>query len=247
MFRFLSSARILSLLVAPVAAAALALPAAAAERTNCGTNGINVNNFRLSAWKSGNFSGSACRKYNDSSGSWIWLTLKVNGGGYDAAIGRRGGSKRADSISQNKHIYASVRLNNIASNENYWIGPKTSISKTSNYQGLQGNHECYIIDKANRGPAAFASWLKVTYKGQSTHNGSNYKHYTRNFNGINQVFSIRQNYRNGGWTQVGAILKKWRNLGIVPNNYVFQWKYNVETSGRVYGGIGLSNVQVPFH
>ena len=219
----------------------------AAEKNNCGTNGLNVKDFRLSAWKSGNFGGSACRKYNENSGSWMWLTLKVNAGGYDAGIARRGGSKRVDSISTNKHMHAKVKLNNIGGGEHYWVGPKVAISKTSSYQGLDGNHECYIIDKSDRGPSAFVSWAGLTYKGQSSHNGSTYKHYTRKFGKINQVFSIRQNYRNGGWTHVGAILKKWRDLGIVPNNYAFQWKYNVETSNRIYGGIGISDVRAPKH
>ena len=240
-FRLPAAVAALTLSLGLVAAPA---PVASAAQDCSSTDQYYVNNHRISAW-SERFNGWQCRTW-DNSASWLWINLGQNSGAYDAGIGKNTGGKRVDSQAVGIGTYVKMTVN-VSGSGHYWAGPKTIISSTQNYSGLVGENECYIVDKAKWSPQDLANWANLTYRGQGTYDGSVYKHYTVNYQGINQIWSIRQNYRSEGWTSVGYILRDWRRLGLCANNYNLGWKMNVETNGQVNGEIGFSHLSLPWN
>ena len=231
---------------AAVVTTAVATPAAAKQQDCSSTKQYYPNNHRISAWKL-NFGGWACRTW-DNSASWLWVNLGQNKGGFDAGIGKNIASgKRVDNMALKKGVSAKVTIKNIKGSGHYWLGPKTIISSTKSYSGLKGQYECYIVEKAKKSPNDLVKWAKLKYRGQGTYDGSVYKHYTVTYEGILQIWSIRQKYRNGGWTSVGYIQRDWRRLGLTKNWFNLGWKYNVETNGKISGEIGFSNLNLPWN
>jgi hypothetical protein len=233
-------------------AALLGLSLAAAPLAHalasCGnTNQIIVNNHRISAWKL-NYSGTKDCRYYDNTASWMEVDLAMTGGGYDAGIGKNIASgKKCDSMAIGIGVQATMVITTPSGGGHWWAGPKTIISSTASYSGLTGQYECYIIEKAEKTPSQLVSYMGGTYRGEGTFDGSVYKHYTVVYEGINQIWSIRQNYRNGGWTSVGYIQKQWRTLGLVPNWYNLGWKYNVEFNGANTGKIKFQSLSLPYN
>ena len=207
-------------------------------KTNCEPGGISLGAYRLSAWKSDKFDGSACRIYDEPL-SQFKVSVDVRKGGYDAGLGQPTKSVLLDEISPSLTLTTTF-TQSVATvgNGRWWIGPKTIISKTAGWESLKGNYECYVIDKASEAPDKLLDKVggtNKTYRGQSVHNGSVYKHYSLDIDDFQQIWSIRQNYRDGGTTDVGAIQTQWRKLGLVPNVYSLGWKYNVEFAGQNKG------------
>jgi hypothetical protein len=101
----------------------------------------------------------------------------------------------------------------------WWSGYKTIISSSEYYSGLDNQYECYIVETSSLGPSSLVTRLGyLTYRSEATYDGSVYKHYTGVIPGtkINQVWSIRQKYRDKGWCSVGYIQKHWRSNSYVP-------------------------------
>jgi hypothetical protein len=242
---FKKIARQASLLITGCVALTVASSAHAVSE-NCGTGGVYLSNHSLFAWKSGNFSGSGCRKW-EGDVSYLSAVVNMTAGGYDAGVGRAGvSSKKVDSIAIGQAVEGKFNYS-VSGNGHWWAGPKTIISSTSNYTGLDGQYECYIIERAEKGPNDLVSYFGGTYKGQGTYDGSVYKHYTTKYGKINQIWSVRQSYRNGGYTSVGYIMKDWRKLGIVPNWYCLGWKYNVEYNSANNGYLSMNYLKLPYN
>jgi hypothetical protein len=199
------------------------------------------------AWKSDNYSGSSFVRSWDGDISYLWTDVKMSAGGVDSGVSKSNvSSKKVDSIAVSQAVEGTLEAS-VSGAGHWWAGPKTIITSTSTYTGLDGQYECYIIEKAEKTPSALVTYMGGTYKGEGTYNGSVYKHYTTKYGKINQIWSIRQTYRNGGYTSVGYIMKDWRKLGIVPNWYCLGWKYNVEFNGANDGYVGMSYLKLPFN
>jgi hypothetical protein len=227
------------------------LPQAYASQDCSTTNNIVTGNHRISAWKWNFSSGYFCRSY---SGDCDYLRVDLDepaSAGSDGGVGKNVSSgKIVDTMAIGLGVDAAISYS-VTGGGWWWAGPKTIISSSQYYSGLNGQYECYIIERASVNPSTVVSKLGLNYKGEATYDGSVYKHYTvlltLGSDKINQIWSIRQNYRSSGWTSVGYIQQKWRALGIVPNWYNLGWKYNVEFSGAQKGYFQMDHFNLPWN
>ena len=130
----------------------------------------------------------------------------------------------------------------------WWMGPKTIISEEPYYIGLDEQYECYVVDNCNLSPGDLADRLGLNYNSETEHDGAVYKHYTVRFGNINQVWSIRQSYRSGGWSATNWIQREWYLRGMVPWWYHnLGWKVNIETAGGFNAGsnCGFYDLSLP--
>ena len=128
------------------------------------------------------------------------------------------------------------------------MGPKTIISEEPYYIGLDEQYECYVVDNCNLSPGDLADRLGLNYNSETEHDGAVYKHYTVRFGNINQVWSIRQSYRSGGWSATNWIQREWYLRGMVPWWYHnLGWKVNIETAGGFNAGsnCGFYDLSLP--
>jgi hypothetical protein len=222
-------------------------PTLAIAGSQTGTGQIDTGNHRMFAWKSDDFSGSQFTREWSGDISYMKTFITNTAGGADSGAAKDGvTSKLVSNLSSSQKAGATVTRNSGGSGL-YCCGPKTIISSTSYYNGLDNNYECYIVDVSDYSASSLASTMGLTYKGESSHNGATYKHYTKRYGNIDQIWSIRQSYRNSGTVNVGAIAKKWVNLGIAKNEYCLGWKYNIEWIGASTGNINLSYIDVPYN
>lgn len=242
------------------------------QKTN-DTKGYTYGNYYLSAWRlnfnynKGSFTRTWDGNRNNNRLDYLWINIRhqhINGTyvGFDAGAGRNAptGVKVADLSSYNNQ-YKSPKINRGVGfkwtsrmqpiKDAYWyMGPKTIISSTKSYSGLDNQYECYIIENNSLGNANFVKELGLKYDSQGTYDGSVYKHYRKRLGKIYQVWSIRQKRRNQGWTSVNWIQRQWYLRGLVPWNYYnLGWKVNVETAGGWKNGsnMGFSNLNLPFN
>ena len=233
-----------AVLLVAFAACAASPPAAAEKQATNNTKTYTAGGNRVTAWSEG-FGGWQTRTWGDD-GSWLWVNFDMTKGAYDAGIGRNLASgARVDGQAVGKGVKAKVSVSGVGGSGYYWLGPKTIISSTPSYSGLTGQYECYIVEKSNKSPAWLVDKVGLKLRGRGTYDGSVYKHYTKTYRGILQIWSIRQRYRNGGYTSVGYIQRDWRRLNLTKNWFNLGWKYNVEVNGQLKGEIGFSDLSLP--
>lgn len=241
------------------------------SRTN-DTNGYVFGNYFISAWETGwDYSkGSFTRTWDGNTGNdelwYLWMNLDHartnNYVGFDAGVGRNiaSGTQVSDLSSYNdsykspkigRGVYYRFTDNLSPLGDAYWwMGPKTIISESPYYQGLDYQYECYVVDNANISPQQLVNRLGLQYVSEGNYNGSVYKHYRVNLGLIRQVWSIRQNYRSEGWSSANWIQRQWYLDGLVPWNYYnLGWKINVETAGAYGQGsnCGFSYLSLPWN
>ncbi|MEM7625261.1 MAG: hypothetical protein AAF333_06505 [Planctomycetota bacterium] len=242
--------------------AAVSVPAAAQIQKCNDTNGYVYGQYFVTAWTQ-NYNGWYCRTWdgNNNDQIWyLWINLQQNSttqsAGFDAGVGRNesGGTRLTrmdDSDRINRGMYYKFTNGLIPQNgANYYMGPKTIVSTTQFYSGLNGQYECYIVDNSNLSPSAFANNYNLQYVSQGTYDGATYKHYSRQLGQINQVFSIRQNYRTQGWSSVNWIQRQWVLSGLVPGSaWNLGWKINIETAGKFANGseCGFTDLNLPWN
>ncbi len=250
--------------VATLAIAVAILPQSAFAASNCTEDNVVTGNYRSSAWKL-NFTSSSyiCRYYSGDL-DYLYNDVKqtASNQGSDAGAGKNvSEGKLVDSIAVTQYCKATIGSSvNTSGGGYWWTGPKTIISSTKYYSGLDNNYECYIVEYSNLSPTDLANkvvyWTTTgKYRSEATFDGSVYKTYTNKLGKINQVWTIRQNYRStGGWTSVGYIQKDWRTIksgqtqAVVPSNwYNLGWKYNVEFSGVLNGYVQFSYFDMPWN
>jgi hypothetical protein len=228
------------------------LPSTAQAQSDCSTSWIVTGDYIISAWDN-NYSGSHCRYFGGNL-DYLYIDVQANtsGSGYDAGAGKNVSSGvRCDSQDIGKGCMATI--SNSMGGSGYWTaGPKCLISNTQNYTSMNGIYECYIVENSDLNPSTLANnvvyWNSTgAYRGEGTFDGSVYKHYTIKTGQINQIWSIRQNYRNGGWTSVGYIQRDWRNKGLVGNLYNLGWKYNLEAFGINSGWVQFDHFNMPYN
>ena len=254
--------RLTSLLSVCLLLAFMAPNAQAAKEQICNnTRGQSTGSFYVSAWTQ-QFSGWHCRTWDRSSWrqmDYFWVNVKQdntsNSSGYDAGVGRNQPTgKRVNDMLKNSDLNkqmgyrVAITIDNIDSNAYWWVGPKTIISSTSSYSGLDGEYECYIVDSSNLDRKTLARRLGgMTWRGSTGMNGSRYHHYTKKLGQINQVWSIRNAYRRSGPQSINKIQKAWKDFGLVPGqHYNLGWKINVETSGKIEGAFGFTYLSLPW-
>ena len=205
-----------------------------------------VGRDQISAWTE-DFAGTFTRSWvpGPHGVQSLTLTLDQTAGGLDAGVGRSVyPGRRVDG--QSIETGVAYRANVDLTGEGYWwLGPKTVISSTPTYTTLDGEYECYIVDDAKLSPADLAARIGATERGSGIYSGSVYRHYTVRWREINQVWSIRQDYRREGFTSVGYIQADWRKLGLVPNDHNLGWKLNIETNGANRGSVTFDKLTLP--
>ncbi|MEL7088237.1 MAG: hypothetical protein AAGL98_07310, partial [Planctomycetota bacterium] len=218
--------------------------------------------YFISAWTQ-NYNGWHCRTWDGNGRDqvyYFWINMQQNtasgSSGYDAGIGKNEyGGTRLTRMDDNDRINRGMyyKFDNglrPRSGGYWWMGPKTVISTTQYYSGLDGQYECYLVDNSNLAPDDIVSKLGLQYVSEGNYDGSLYKHYKVKLNQINQVWSIRQNYRNEGWSSVNWIQRQWVLSRLVPRNaYNLGWKINIETAGKMASGsnCGFSYLNLPYN
>ncbi|MEM8865334.1 MAG: hypothetical protein AAGF31_07260 [Planctomycetota bacterium] len=130
----------------------------------------------------------------------------------------------------------------------WWMGPKTCITKQKSWETLDDNYECYLVDNSNLKPEDLVKKLGLEYVSEGEYDGSTYKHYKVELGKIHQVWSIRQEYRNEGWSSVNWIQRQWMLDGLVPgDHYNLGWKANLETARGFAEGsnCGFTSLKLP--
>ena len=239
-------------------------PVHAAAGQDCSTYDAYVEgDYYISAWNQ-NFAGWQCRTWDvndDGSLAYLWINLEQTtdsgSSGYDAGVGRnvgaRGPGVQLGSMQDESYLglgvgYATDNGLVTRSGGGWYVGPKTIISSTEYYSGLDDQYECYIIDNASKDPDDFAEDFGLDYVSEGIYSGATYKHYERRLGNINQVFSIRQDYRTGGDLAVNEVQRQWVEDGLVPSDhYNLGWKVNVETEGLIEGEIGFYDLDLPWN
>ena len=205
-----------------------------------------VGGCHLSAWEEG-FEGSFCREWttgDDGQLASLKVTLDQAAGAFDVGVGRGVPSKRAGQmpIGHGLSYRAAVAL---VGDGYWWSGPKTILSTTPDYTGLDDQYECYIVEQASITPDELVAKIGATYRGEGTYDGAVYKHFTVRYREINQVWSIRQTYRTGGWCSVGYVQADWLKLSLVPDVFNLGWKANLETNGENRGEAVFGTLSLP--
>ena len=223
-----------------------AIPAAHAER-RCDTESKVEDGYHLSAWTSDNFAGKNCRswKIEDGKVRYLYLDIDMSEGGYDAGAGRTGLGTKVDDLDIKTGMYWKHEKIELDGDGHWWAGPKTVLSDEAKYIGLKGQNECYVVENAKMSPEEIVKWAKLKYRGEGTFDGEVYKHYTVDYEGIDQIWSIRQTYRREGWTSVGYMVAQWRQLGLCDNRYCLGWKTNIELNGPQKGEFGFTAMNLP--
>ena len=221
---------------------------AEAEQDCTSTSHHVTGEHRVSAWKGGTFTGTACRTW-DGDISYLWVNVNQTAGGFDAGVSKNViGGHIASTIGINQQM-SYISDTDFSGSGTWWFGPKVGFLDSQYYTTLDGNYECYVVDDANVPPGEMPARFQLGNPvGESTHNGSLYKHYAIDFGLIHQVWSVRQVYRTSGTSSVGRIKQKWIDLGLVPaNHYMYGWKLNVETAGELSGHCGMHTLDLPWN
>lgn len=211
--------------------------------TNCQKEIIRVGTHNSPVWLSDVFEGSFCRRIMGDVEKYQ-VELESIKGGFDTAIVKRNSAIRVDSLNKRTKVASTIDVELDGSGK-WWVGPKLGVRQDIS-QGLDGNYENYVIENASMTPEEYHEDFtkRGTYIGQSTHDGSVYKHYYKVHNTWKQFYAIRQNYRNSGTVSLNPILNMWRNNGL-PNEYIGPVRVNVETYGQVNGKIEMSELDFP--
>ena len=217
-----------------------------------------VGEYFFPAWKQ-NFTGGFCRVADVEDGELkrfevdLDQTATTNSAGFDAGVGLgMQYGRQVDKVIDNADVAdaaMSYRFSadgvELGPNAYWWMGPKTAITKEISYKTLDNNYECYVVDASSKSHQELVDELSLQPQGTTTHNGATYHHYNKDLHAIKQVFSIRDPYQTEGATDVNAIMKAWRDNGLVPGDfYNLGWKINFETSGAVDGRFVIDELEL---
>ena len=167
-------------------------------------------------WVSQNFDGS---HYRELLNGTLNASVDSRIGGFDTAISGSAPKVTTKDVHEDTFVEGRFHAFGLDSGE-WWYGPKISINWQENgpTDGTDGWFENYIIDSASQTPSQMNARLLNDYEsdnpanafiGETTHDGSVYKHYLVYFREWKQYWAIRQNYRNGGATSIKPILNLW--------------------------------------
>lgn len=235
------------------ACVSIATSTLSAISVNNNTNNIVVGDYRLGAWTMNFNNGSwHTRSYDNTPGYYRCdLDLKSSTGGYDITIGKNtSGGTKVSAIPISQYASSKIQSKSVTGSGYWWSGYKTIISQYEYYQTLDGQWECYIVETSSLSASALVTRLGyLTYLGQATYDGSNYKHYKGTIPGttINQMWSIRDNYRDSGYSAVGYIQQKWVSYGVNSNWWQLGWSRYVEFAGLQKGHFEFQSFDMPWN
>ena len=217
----------------------------------------------INSWQE-NLQGGVCRAWPGDA-TWIWLGFEQASGGFDTGISLDNVTAKKVSSIINNNIDQSVGAyyfddstvlqdaNGDGKNDgNWWFGPKVVTSRSRTFSGglfANGSHECYVVENHSfNSLGKLETYLDLDYKGNTgtLWNGGRYNLYSTTLeNGIDQVWAVRTNAYEIGATPVALILEDWRNLGMINNNeYVFDWRVNAESAGKVNGELSFGGFYI---
>lgn len=196
------------------------------------------------------FVGTACRTWQGDAKS-LRVELNQESGGYDVGVAYSESPQRVRKVFNAKPMNRSLTVD-LKGDGTWWAGPKTCICQTPDWRGLPGNWECYIIEVAEKDPAALVEFFDLkdtgnamTYRGKTVVDGGEYHHYTRPWETWTQVISIRQQYQSDGPVNYGPIVRYWHETIGVPDWYFHSPKVSIETAGANQGVIEWTNIRTP--
>lgn len=211
---------------------------------DCGTEPMELGRDVVYAW-SEKLDGSACRTGSvtaDGSAQTVRVEINVASGGYDAGVARNTLPEKVDRTFKAEPLHAHLDVE-LEGSGHWWAGPKFCICKTPDWQGLEGNWECYIIESADLSPRDLMGIMKATYRGKTIVDGDVYLHYSKPWESWQQLIAIRETYRDEGAMNFAPIVEHWRkNLGL-PNWYMHSPKVGLETTGQIKGHFEWTNIQ----
>jgi|GEM_PF-5632775 len=204
--------------------------------------------FTSSIWTADGFDGGVYRSFG---GSWLWVDVQqTSKGGMDTSIGNGYFADRASAISREHAVHGKLTLYETSPGGRWWYGPKISVNwdPAGDRHGAAGWYENYIIDNASDTPEQFHESLTGDFfRGElvatTYQDGAEYKHYLVPFQTWHQFWSIRQTYRDEGWTNVGEIVHTWLDHGL-PDERLDGIKYNLETHEPQHLQFMISHVQL---
>jgi parallel beta-helix repeat protein len=208
------------------------------------------------SWASGDFSGKHCRKLS-SDGTKLEVDMEFDGGGFDTSI--LSGSEESGAINHLvDDVPAGLKITNSFSMqmqgegfEWFVIGPKVGIWPCQKEEDCPATfwpewNENYIVEYSSRTPQEEDERLRKDggeYLGETTHEGSTYKHYRTPFSDWTQYWSIRQDYRLAGTVTIKHFLDVWRKAGM-PNTYVQKIQANFESGGKGCAKLTIEDVLI---
>lgn len=211
---------------------------------DCGTEPIILGRDAVYAW-SDQLKGSACRTGSVSGtgrAGHVRVDIDVASGGYDAGVARNTMPQKVDQVFHAKPLYAKLDVQ-LTGNGHWWAGPKFCICKTSDWQGLGGNWECYIIESADLPPDELMAMMKATYRGQTIVDGDVYRHYSKPWQSWQQLIAIREQYRSEGEMNFSPIVEHWRTNFDLPNWFMHSPKVGLETTGQIKGHFEWTKIE----
>ena len=155
--------------------------------------------------------------------------------GMDTAI--EGGSSlpKASMLDPNYTVSGKLTIDELTQEGSWWYGPKISVGWNSegHKDGTKGWYENYIVEVGSDSPQELhdlltGDWYKGKLVATTTQDGSVYKHYLAPFKSWHQFWSVRQDYRYEGATNIGKIVKVWLDNGL-PDKKYDGVKINIET------------------
>ena len=220
---------------------------------------VNYGAYDSSVWVSGDinnpndpkrFQGSVNRYFG---GDWLVVELdQQTKHGMDTGIESKFTLPNVSSLSENAIAGGKLTLENVEKAGNWWYGPKISVgwNNEGTKDGTDGWYENYIIDAGAESPQQIhdlltGDWYKGKLVATTTQDGSVYKHYLAPFNSWYQFWSIRQDYRMEGTTNIGKIVRVWLDHGL-PDKKFDGVKMNIETHHPQKMNFTISDVVFDF-
>ncbi|MEM7626080.1 MAG: hypothetical protein AAF333_10670 [Planctomycetota bacterium] len=211
-----------------------------------GTSNLIKGERYFTAWKSGNFDGSALRRWWSDQYGPAQVDINQYDGGYDCGIRKPSqGKTQLKNAKTGKSMYIKWAGNIWHSGWWVWGGKVTVSPGTSAWPWGSNHYETYIVEDCKKTPTQLEAFINGMYHKTEYYNGSNYKFYTKSHNNHKQLWIVRQNYRSNGWMNVGQMF---RNLGgtggITGDYYVHDIKASVEFFGRVEGWFQIRDLNL---
>ena len=193
-------------------------------------------------WTSGNvndpddenrFVGSVTRYFG---GDYLKVELtQLSKSGMDTGIEGGTSLEKASMLDSNYTVSAKLTIDELVKEGSWWYGPKISVgwNDEGHKDGTKGWYENYIVESGSDTPQELhdlltGDWYKGELVATTTQDGSVYKHYLAPFKSWHQFWSVRQDFRNEGSTNIGKIVKVWLENGL-PDKKYDGVKINIET------------------
>ena len=199
--------------------------------------------YYSTVWTSNDFNGNFQRQITGD-GEYSQVNIDVETGGFDTGMERINNQVRVDELDSQVKVSSTIDVN-LDGSGFWWAGPKLWI----NYPN-QDKYENYVVENASTSPSeyheTFTNKSTSRYLGETTHDGSVYKHYYNEHNTWVQFWAVRQDYRSTGSVSLKPILNMWRGNGL-PNEYLNNARANVETYGEIAGTVDMSQIDITMY